>query len=185
MRLNALNCLLNSFKWWVKKLREVSAKSVDNIACLLLHEIFEQTRDGKFLRFIIIIAPPHRVCVYLHEESYYSRVFSSGKRKYFFSPLIFFPPISFLLLIISYPLAISELSRVNVAWKMWTLCHFVYYIISRYFSMNFKKTYTEISFSLSIPCMSKKKYKNNIIETTSDGSWNIVYYGINFAAATK
>lgn len=74
---------------------KVSAKSVDNVACLLLHEKFEQTRDGKFLRFIIIIAPPqNRVSTW--EKSLIIHECCRVEKENIFSPLSadIFPPIS-------------------------------------------------------------------------------------------
>lgn len=106
--------------------RKVSAKSVDNIACLLLHEKFEQTRDGKFLRFIIIIAPPHvstctksliiHECCRVEKEN----IFSLSVLIFFHpSPHFFFHSSDHLI-----PARNIRMSRVNVVWKMWTLCHF-------------------------------------------------------------
>lgn len=99
------------------RISQESANLVDKIACLLLHEKFTQTRDGNFLRFIIIIAlppAPTRVCECLPARRVL--LFTSAvewKKKIFFFCFPTQRP-SFRCADQLIPLAISELSRVNV-----------------------------------------------------------------------
>lgn len=119
---------------------------------------------------------PSCVCVYLHQQSYYSRVLSSGKRKYFFL-FAALPPISFFPFLWSSLIPYSQYPNCHV-WMSYEKCE--RYVISctlYYIKVFFPWILKTQRFFM------QQKY--HIIETTSYGSWNIVCFGINFSAATK